>query len=192
MAKAWKTERMVCLLDKNKTNMRNIHPRMTHFLFSFLRVWIRVGFRARIWVGIRFRSELLKKLNLLSYCYSNTRSIHSTLIGYYKNQRWIPRGHIFKSLALASKPCVLENCPVLDSRTALFFEPLKFCWKTPETSRKICKYLFCFPQLEHRRSQAGLSPQLIFHWWQKCDKKAYCFFSFSFFLAFFADNSITN
>ena len=36
-----------------------------------------------------------------------------------------PRGHIFKSLA--SKPQVLENYPVLGSRTALFFEWLKFC-----------------------------------------------------------------
>ena len=47
-----------------------------------------------------------------------------------------PRGHIFKSLALASKvkslalasrPQVLENWPVLGSRTALFFGKLKFC-----------------------------------------------------------------
>ena len=38
-----------------------------------------------------------------------------------------------KSLALASKPQVLENCQaVLGSRTTLFFEQLKFCWKTPE------------------------------------------------------------
>ena len=36
-----------------------------------------------------------------------------------------------KSLALASKPQVLENGPVLGSRTALFFELLKFC-KGPE------------------------------------------------------------
>ena len=58
------------------------------------------------------------------------------------NQRWSPRerpwprGHILmslalaskvKSLALASKPQVLENCPVLGSRTALFFELLKVC-----------------------------------------------------------------
>ena len=45
------------------------------------------------------------------------------------NQRWSPRGHIFKSFAftLASQPQVLENCPVLGSRTALFFEWLKFC-----------------------------------------------------------------
>ena len=63
-----------------------------------------------------------------------------------QNQRWSPRGrpwprghilrprgrhcpwsrgHIFKSLA--SKPQVLENCPVLGLRTALFFEWLKFC-----------------------------------------------------------------
>ena len=44
-------------------------------------------------------------------------------------QRWSPRGrargHSFKSLA--SKPQVLKNCPVLGSRTALFFEWLKFC-----------------------------------------------------------------
>ena len=57
-------------------------------------------------------------------------------------QRWSPRGrpwprgHILKSLALASKvkslalasrPQVLKNWPVLGSRTALFFELLKFC-----------------------------------------------------------------
>ena len=48
-------------------------------------------------------------------------------------QRWSPRGrpwprgHILKTLALASKPQVLENWPVLGSRTALFFELLKFC-----------------------------------------------------------------
>ena len=51
-------------------------------------------------------------------------------------QRWSPRGQILKSLALASKvkslalasrPQVLENWPVLGSRTALFFGKLKFC-----------------------------------------------------------------
>ena len=120
-----------------------------------------------------------------------------------------PRGHILKSLALAlaskvkslalalaSKPQVLENCPVLGSRTALFFKQLKFCWKAPETSRKICEHFFCFPHLEHRRSQgrmAGGPPpsQLKFHQGQKCDKKSYSSFSFSFFLAFFVYNSIT-
>ena len=40
-------------------------------------------------------------------------------------QRWSPREHIF--MTLASKPQVLENCSVLGSRTALFFEWLKFC-----------------------------------------------------------------
>ena len=49
-------------------------------------------------------------------------------------QRWSPRGQILKSLALASKvkslasrPQVVENWPVLGSRTALFFGKLKFC-----------------------------------------------------------------
>ena len=73
-----------------------------------------------------------------------------------------PRGHILKSLASAPKPQVLENYPVLGSRTALFFEQLKSRLKTPETSRKICEHLFCFPQLEHRRRQGeGGSPSLI-------------------------------
>ena len=56
---------------------------------------------------------------------------------------------------LGSRGGVLKNRPVLGSRTALFFQSLKFCWKTPETSRKNFEYLFCFPQLEHRRSQRG-------------------------------------
>ena len=49
-------------------------------------------------------------------------------------QRWSSLGHILKSLALASKvkslaskPPVLENCPVDGSRIALFLETLKFC-----------------------------------------------------------------
>ena len=51
----------------------------------------------------------------------------------YNKQRWSPRGRpwprgqILKSLALASRPQVLENWPVLGSRTALFFWKLKFC-----------------------------------------------------------------
>ena len=60
------------------------------------------------------------------------------VIGNY--QRWSPRGRPWprgqilkslaskvKSLALASRPQVLENWPVLGSRKALLFELLKFC-----------------------------------------------------------------
>ena len=45
-----------------------------------------------------------------------------------KKQRWSCRGLIMKflALALALKPQVLKNCAVLGSRTALFFESLKF------------------------------------------------------------------
>ena len=67
---------------------------------------------------------------------------------YCNFQRWSPRGRPWprgrprgqilkslalalaskvKSLALASRPQVLENWPVLGSRTALFFGKLKFC-----------------------------------------------------------------
>ena len=41
----------------------------------------------------------------------------------------------------ASSP---RKLPVLGSRTALFFEQLKFRWKMPKTLWKICKSLFCF------------------------------------------------
>ena len=56
-----------------------------------------------------------------------------------------PRGQILKSLALASKvkslalasrPQVLENWPVLGSRTAVFFELLKFCVALEKFFRK--------------------------------------------------------
>ena len=43
----------------------------------------------------------------------------------FRLQRWSPRGRILKSSA--SKLQVLENCPVFGSRTAVFFESLKFC-----------------------------------------------------------------
>ena len=108
-----------------------------------------------------------------------------------------PRGHILKSLALASKvkslalalaskPQVLENWPVLGSRTALFFEQLKFRWKTPETSQKFCEHLFCFSHLEHKRSQGeggrGSAPFPIeISPMTKCDKKSLIFFQFQFF-----------
>ena len=65
---------------------------------------------------------------------------------YSWNQRWSPRGrpwprgrprgHILKSLALASRPQVLENWPALGSRTALFFESLKFCGALEKFFRK--------------------------------------------------------
>ena len=98
-----------------------------------------------------------------------------TPVWYIYFQRWSPLGrpwrrgrpqeHILKSLALASKVKslalasklqVLENCPVLGSRKALFFEPLKFFEKRKKPRGKFAKtsiYFIYFPQLEHRRSQ---------------------------------------
>ena len=103
-----------------------------------------------------------------------------------------PRGHILKSLALAWKPQVLENCPVLGSRTALFFEPLKLCWKNQKPRRTVANTFFVFLSWSIGVAKGGRGsgpPQLKFHQRQKCDKKAYCFFSFSFFLAFFVYNN---
>ena len=84
-----------------------------------------------------------------------------SIAGCCQQQRWSPRGHILKSLALASKvkslasrPQVLENWPVLGSRTALFFGMLKFCgaldkifWKTffsGDRLKNFCEDLFFF------------------------------------------------
>ena len=57
------------------------------------------------------------------------------------DQRWSPRGHILKPLALASRPQVLENWSVLGSRTALFFDLLKFCG---DRLKNFCEDLFFF------------------------------------------------
>ena len=60
-------------------------------------------------------------------------------------QRWSPRGHILKPLALASRPQVLENWPVLGSRTAQFFELFKFCGAL----EKFLENVFCGDRLKN-------------------------------------------
>ena len=60
----------------------------------------------------------------------------------YAYQRWSPRGHILKSLALASKPQVLENCPVLGSRTALFLICRNFVGKRQKPCGKSATTFF--------------------------------------------------
>ena len=93
-------------------------------------------------VAVRARS--------LSWLYTKIQYVYEQCIPPYprtscqlvktncKDQRWSPRGHILKSLTLASKlksvassPTSPPKCPVLGSRTALFFDWLK---------RKITKY----------------------------------------------------
>ena len=56
----------------------------------------------------------------------------TTIILQFKHKRWSHRGYILmvsasKVKSLALKPQVLQNCPVLGSRTAAFLELLKFC-----------------------------------------------------------------
>ena len=95
--------------------------------------WLRTSSRFT-WEDVKRQPESLENGQLLSGC----RFVPSA----DSYQRWSPRGrpwprgHTLKSLALASKvkslalasrPQVLENWPVLGSRTALVFELLKFC-----------------------------------------------------------------
>ena len=94
--------------------------------------------------GVRTNCEIMYKLlKCLNY------KIVTKLQRWSPRGRPWPRGHILKPLALAlkveslaSKPQVLENFPVLGSRTALFFKSLNFCWKTPKTSQKILQRRF--------------------------------------------------
>ena len=71
-----------------------------------------------------------QKLQKKSFCIAEHRHLGI--------QRWSPRGHILKSLALASRPQALENWPVLGSRTALLFELLKFCGALKKFFGKRC------------------------------------------------------
>ena len=57
------------------------------------------------------------------YIQGNVHSVKCTFREMYIRDNVLSRGHILKSLALASKLQVLENCPVLGSRTALFLNP---------------------------------------------------------------------
>ena len=97
----------------------------------------------------KYQTFKLSKSNLNARAAANSFTIsdfgrfsrNSSLTSFYGKdvvlshlQRWSPRGHILKFLALASKvkslaskPQVLENWPVLGSRTALFFELFKHC-----------------------------------------------------------------
>ena len=69
-----------------------------------------------------------------------------------------------------------------------FLNRWNFVGKRQKPRGKFAKIFFVF-----RNWSIGLAseppPHLKFHRWQKCDKKAYCLFSFSFFLAFFAYTS---
>ena len=107
-------------------------------------------------------------------------------------------------------PQVLENCPVLGSKTALFLNSWNFVGKRQKPRRKFANTFFVFFTYsitvgKGRRARPHLlggrvPPNWNFTKDKNVTKKAYCFFSFSFFsfsffsfsffLAFFADSSI--
>ena len=86
--------------------------------------------------------QLVFEKNVFTYCFM------SLSLTKYWSEVESSRTH-FEVLGLrleALSPRKLP-CPRLEDST--IFEPLKFCWKTPETLRKICKDLFFwFPQVE--------------------------------------------
>ena len=72
-------------------------------------------------------------------------------------QRWSPRGHILKYLALASKPISPRKCPVLGSRTALFLWPRKCLYSK---SRSLASNYF-FKSLALVSNVGSLTPPLL-------------------------------
>ena len=74
-----------------------------------------------------------------------------------------------------------------------FFNRWNFVVKHQKPGGKFANTFFVFLNwsigIARVRQGAWAPPQPKFRQWQKCDKKAYCFFSFSFFLAFVAYNS---
>ena len=66
-----------------------------------------------------------------------------------------------------------------------YFWTVEILLKTPETSGKICKYLFYFAQLEHRLSQAGLHPPIEISSMTKMWQKSLLFLQFQFLFSVF-------
>ena len=66
-----------------------------------------------------------------------------------------------------------------------FLNRWNFVGKRQKRRGKFENTFFVFLNWSIGSAKRASPPQLIFHQWQKCDKKAYCFFSFSFFSAFF-------
>ena len=62
------------------------------------------------------------------------------------------RGAVLENTFWSPWPWARRSSPwprsLKSSKIALFFEPLKFCWKKPKVLRKICEDLFYFPLLE--------------------------------------------
>ena len=66
-------------------------------------------------------SQVQKIYSWIQVCSQKTAGVLEDVLGLWRP--W----HSLKFLALASRPQVLENWPVLGSRTAVFFDLLKFC-----------------------------------------------------------------
>ena len=101
---------------------------------------------SRLERNIFFTSSLF--VSAQSFCLLVVAWNQTNIFVVFCYQRWSPRGLILKSLTLASKPQVLENCPVLGSRTALFLNRWNFVGKRQKPCGKSAKPFFWFPQVE--------------------------------------------
>ena len=163
--------------------------------------------------NLRSLCGLRRQMEIITYLIANSAFQKCMKFGLIKAvttiwkvtfQRWIPRGrpwprgHILKSIGLgleASSPWPWPRS-LRSSKIALssargqhyFLNRWNFVGKRPKPRGKFANTFFVF-----RNWSIGLAKRasslLKFYQWQKCDRKAYCFFSFSFFLAFFAYTS---
>ena len=58
----------------------------------------------------------------------------------------------FEVLGLGLEASNPRKLPCARLEDSAIFEQLKFRWKMPKTSRKICEHLSYFPHLEHKHS----------------------------------------
>ena len=107
--------------------------------------------------------------------------------GVLENTFWSPLASKLQVLGLGLEdlsPWKLP-CPRLEDST--IFDRWNFVGKRQKPRGKFANTFF-FRNWSISLAKRA-SPPLKFHQWQKCAKKAYCFFSFSFFLALFAYTS---
>ena len=115
------------------------------------------------------RTFLTSRTSLSSRTSSRT---HFEVLGLETSSPW-PRTLRSSKIALSS------------ARGQHYFWTVEILLKTPETSRKICKYLLCFTQLEHRLSQAGLPLLIEISPMTKLCQKSLLFIHFQFLFSIF-------
>ena len=135
--------------------------KMLHYI-----AWVKIGFACLV----RSQASLQTLLDLhfartfFPSSFRNTRGNHYPTLAWFsccrarriRNQREDVLGLENTFWSSWHWPRNLKSSKIALSSARgqhYFLNRWNFVGKRPETSRKICEHLFCFPQLEHKRSQ---------------------------------------